>query len=199
MSAPRSLSARLVGLACGALVLVGGVVEEARADVASWMFVGAGWSRVQDTAVGEGSDYPAVLVDVGLGTSPAAPLVIGGVLHGSGHIGFGSDWGGALRLTTGGYSRGHWGLGLDVGAQYRFGERPGAVGSTRLLLGGPWGLGVSAGAAYGPEDVATFTVVLGVDFARLTVHRTSGTNWLPNPHPSPRPEDMGRAPRPGLE
>ena len=83
------------------------------------MFVGAGWSRVQDTGAGEGSDYPAVLVDAGLGTSPVAPLVIGAVLHGSGHIGFGSDWGGALRLTTGGYSRGDWGLGLDVGPQYR--------------------------------------------------------------------------------
>lgn len=198
MSAPRSLLARLLGLAWGAVVFVGGTIEEARADVASWMFVGAGWSRVQDTGIGEGSDYPAVLVDVGLGTSAAAPLVIGGVLHGSGHIGSGSDWGAALRLTTGGYSRGNWGLGLDIGPQYRFGERPGPVGSARLLFGGPWGLGVSAGASYGPEDVATFTVVLGVDFARLTVHRTSGVDWLPNPHPSPRPDDVGARP-PGLE
>ena len=188
-----------MSLAVGAVVLVGWTPREARADVASWMFVGAGWSRVQDTGAGAGSDYPAVLVDVGLGTSPTAPLVIGGVLHGSGHIGFGSDWGGALRLTTGGYSRGNWGLGLDVGPQYRFGERPGPVGSARLLLGGPWGLGVSAGASYGPEEVATFTVVLGVDFARLTVHRTSGLDWLPNPHPSPRTDRRGRAQRTGLE
>lgn len=164
------------------------------------MFVGAGWSRVQETNLGEGSDFSALLFNAGFGTNPAAPWVLGGVLQGGANFGFGSEWGGALRITSGGYSRGTWGLAFDVGPQYRVGEHAGAIGSGRLSVGGPWGLALNAGASYGEDEVATFTVALGVDFARLTVHRTSGLDWFPNPYPSPPreealpPEDVASGP-----
>lgn len=171
------------------VVWVTAVAPSARADVASWAFVGAGYSRVQETRVGEGSDFSALLFNAGFGTSPAAPWVLGGVFQGGANFGFGSEWGGALRVTTGGYSRGTWGLALDVGPQYRVGAHAGVIGSTRLSLGGPWGLVLNGGASYGADEVATFTVALGFDFARLTVHRSSGLDWWPNPFPSPPRED----------
>lgn len=174
-------------LALGALCLP----KAARADVASWMFVGSGWSRVEGTSSTPrdvDGNHAALVVDAGLGTNPANAWVVGGVFNASGHFGYGVDLGGAVRLTTGGYSRGTWGFGFDLGPQYRFGDLPGPVGSARLLIGGPWGLGLSAGGSYGADDVVTVLVALGIDFARLTVHRSSGLDWFPNPHPSPTRE-----------
>lgn len=186
------MSARRVGASLIALGWVSFHAPAAHADVASWMFVGPGWSRAQaaDPSPGleQGSNHTALLVDAGFGTHPGKDWVVGGVFHAAGYFGYGSDWGGALRVTTGGYSRGTWGLGLDVGPQYRFGDQPGPVGSARLLFGAPWGLALSAGGGYGADEVATFTVALGIDLARLTVHRTSGLDWFPNPHPSPTRE-----------
>lgn len=188
MNLPRSPRVSLLaGLTAAAFVST--VAPSVRADVASWVFLGAGWSHVQETRVGEGSDYSALLFNAGFGTSPAAPWIVGGVFQGGANFGFGSEWGGAFRVTTGGYSRGTWGLAFDVGPQYRVGEHAGAIGSTRLSLGGPWGLVLNGGASYGADEVATFTVALGLDFARLTVHRSSGLNWFPNPFPSPSRED----------
>jgi hypothetical protein len=55
------------------------------------------------------------------------------------------------------------------------------------VLGAPWGLTLRGEAGYGPsEDARMFGIVLGVDFARLTVFRTVGEDWYPNPFPGYR-------------
>jgi hypothetical protein len=79
------------------------------------------------------------------------------------------------------YARGNFGLGLDLGPEYHFGDNSGTQGAARLLLGAPWGITATAGGSYSVDDVKTFTFTLGFDFARLTVHRETGLNWFPNP------------------
>lgn len=155
---------------------------EARADVSSWVYVGGGLSRVD---AGGTDDYAALALDSGLGTPATAPVVVGLGFHGTGHFGYGLDLGGALRIAMSSYARGNFGVGLDLGPQYRFGDDDGTRGAARLLLGAPWGVAATVGGSYGKDEVKTFTVTLGLDFARLTVHRETGLNWFPNPERSP--------------
>jgi hypothetical protein len=54
----------------------------------------------------------------------------------------------------------------------------------RLVLGAPLGLTASIGGALGSNDHRTLTATIGIDFARLTVHRQSLLNWWPNPSPA---------------
>jgi hypothetical protein len=47
---------------------------------------------------------------------------------------------------------------------------------------------LNLGVNRGTNDVQGFLGTIGIDFARLTVHRTSGQNWWPNyPLPIARP------------
>ncbi len=156
--------------------------ETARADVSSWMYVGGGMSRVD---ANDNGNFAALSFDTGLGTPATSSFVWGGVFHGTEHFGHGFDLGGALRLAMGSYVRGDYGLGLDLGSEYRFGDDNGAAGAARLLLGAPWGITGTAGGSWGADDVKIFTFTLGLDFARLTVHRETGLNWFPNPQRSP--------------
>jgi hypothetical protein len=77
--------------------------------------------------------------------------------------------------------QGQWGFALDLGGYERFwgAGSEGALGS--LSLGAPWGLVLSTSAGLGTSDTRFASVTLGVDFARLTVYRLSGTSWFPNP------------------
>jgi len=156
----------------------------ARADVSSWLFLGGGASGVfRPHTSGHGD--AALQIDAGLGSTPAAPVVVGGLFRLQTHFGDGTDVGIFLRTATGGFVRGTWGGALDLGAIERtWGPAPGYAGS--LVLGGPWGLTLSLGAARDGNEVSTVTAVFGVDLARLTVHRTTGYQWMPNPFPSPR-------------
>ena len=92
----------------------------------------------------------------------------------------------------GSYARGNFGLGLDLGPEYRFGDDNGAAGAARVLFGAPWGITASAGGSYGADEVKLFTVTLGLDFARLTVHRETGLDWFPNPQRSPEGDSYRR-------
>ncbi len=146
------------------------------------MYVGGGMSRVD---VNGSDDFAALSVDAGIGTPATSSFVWGAVFHGAGRFGHGLDLGGALRIATGSYARGDFGVGLDLGPEYRFGDDRGAAGAARLILGAPWGISASAGGSYGADEVKVFMVTLGLDFARLTVHRDVGLGWFPNPQRSP--------------
>jgi hypothetical protein len=155
----------------------------ARADVSSWLFLGGGASGVFRPHV-SGHGDAALQIDAGLGSTPAASVVVGGLFRMQTHFGDGTDFGAFLRTATGGFARGTWGGAIDLGAIVRCWQpSPGYAGS--LVLGGPWGLTLSLGAARDGDERTTVTGVLGIDLARLTVHRTSGTEWMPNPYPSP--------------
>ncbi len=153
------------------------------------MYVGGGMSHVDASETG---DFGALSIDTGIGTPATSSFVWGGVFHGAERFGHGLDLGGALRLAMGSYARGDFGLGLDLGSEYRFGDDNGVAGAARLVLGAPWGISASAGGSYGADEVKVLLFTVGLDFARLTVHRETGLNWFPNPQRSPEGDAFRR-------
>jgi len=165
---------------------------DSHADVSSWLAVGGGGAlqRNRDTAT---RDFvPALTYSVGVGSTPVAPFVLGGLARGTTMIGLGTDLGVALRGATGGFVRGSWGLALDAGAVWRP-WRSGSYGMWPLqavLTGGsPWGLQLALGAEV--SSVANRTPAQGVfaaielDLLRFTVMRQGSTErWWPNPNPA---------------
>jgi hypothetical protein len=120
-------------------------------------------------------------LDLGIGTLASRPLVLAGLFHFAPQFAVGADLGGALRLCTGSYARGEFGLALDLGAHHRFASIGGVAGSSRLVVGGPWGMFAGLTGSYGQNEVWTGTLAVGVDFARATVHRAHGEETLPSP------------------
>jgi hypothetical protein len=160
----------------------------ARADVSSWLFAGGGASTLYRPHLG-GDAVGAMQLDAGMGSSPAASFAVGGLVRMQTRFGDGSDFGLFVRTATGSFVRGNWGAAIDLGAYERWwgpASAPGYAGS--LVLGGPWGLTLALNAARDTQDANTFSVVFGIDFARLSIYRTSGLSWMPNPFPSPHSE-----------
>lgn len=160
------------------------LARPARADVSSWAFAGAGPSWVE-TDDHELSLQPSLLIEAGMGTPPRHPIIVGGMFRVQTHFGEGTDLGLSVRTATRGFMT-SWGLALDLGPYFRFwGEDSiGAQGS--LVIGVPWGITLSGGGGFGGNGGQHFGVVLGLDFARLTVYRGTGTSWMPNPFPGGR-------------
>jgi hypothetical protein len=122
-------------------------------------------------------------VDSGYGTPATSPFVVAGLFNLLVFAEHGADIGASIRLTHAGYVLGDFGAGLDLGFYQRFWGGNSTGGSARLVLGAPYGISLSAGAMLGTNDHRTFLATLGIDFARMTVHRTTGLNWWQNPHP----------------
>jgi hypothetical protein len=174
----------LLGSACGVLFTARG----ARADVSSWVFVGGGISRLQQDTL-PAAYKPAMRLQIGLGTPPSNPVVFGGLFSLEPNFGYGSDLGLLFRSATRGYVNGNFGLALDLGPYERFWGEQSVGGEGTLWLGAPWGVALGVNASVGSHEARGFSAILGVDFARLTVYRNSGTNWFPNPFPAYRPKD----------
>ena len=160
----------------------------ARADVSSWAFVGGGVSALHQNALSSRA-VPSMRVHFGLGSDPSHPFVVGGLFSLEPHFGYGSDLSLSLRTATRGYVTGGFGLALDVGPYERFWGEHSVGGAGTLWLGAPWGVSLGAGASLGSHDARGFSAILGIDFARLTVYRNSGTSWFLNPYPAYRPKD----------
>jgi hypothetical protein len=162
----------------------------ARADVSSWLLVAPGVSRTHE----QDRDWhtqPTLQLDTGLGTSPANFLVVGGLFHLQPHFGRGSDLGLMFRTTTRGFVNGDWGAALDFGGYQRWWGMGSTGGMAQLVLGAPWGITLAVGGGRGSNGGEHMSAVLGIDLARLTVYRTTGSSWWPNPFPAVRPdEDM---------
>jgi hypothetical protein len=107
-------------------------------------------------------------------------------------FGEGTDLALLFRGATRGFVQGGFGFAIDAGGYERFWGQKSAGGLGSLVLGAPWGVTLSASAGMGTHDTRFATLTLGLDFARLTVYRTSGTNWFPNPHAT---DEQGRGPR----
>jgi hypothetical protein len=160
----------------------------ARADVSSWAFVGGGVSRLQQNGLSR-TVMPSMRLQIGLGTPPSNPVVLGGLFSLEPNFGYGSDLAVLLRGASRGYVNGGFGLALDVGPYERFWGEKSAGGEGTLWLGAPWGLALGVNGSLGSNDARGFSAILGIDFARLTVYRNTGTNWFPNPFPAYRPKD----------
>jgi hypothetical protein len=174
-----------VVLAVSAAAALGLAASPASAQVSSWASVTSGPTWIDE---GDSDDrgfeaVPSLTMQSGMGSSPDKSFIGGGLLHVQTHFGRGTDLGLLGRFATQGFVIGSWGAALDVGGYARFWglNSEGAIGS--LVLGAPWGITLSAGGGLGTNEARQFGVLLGVDFARLTVFRSTGTQWFPNPYP----------------
>jgi hypothetical protein len=183
---PRRAGQRLAWFG-GALALLVSA-RRAHADVSSWVFVGGGVSQLAQSAL-PSSTVASMRVHFGMGTDPSHPLIFGGLFSFEPHFGYGSDLSLSLRTTTRGYVNGGFGLALDLGPYERFWGQGSVGGAGTLWLGAPWGVSLGLGGSVGTNDARGFSAILGIDFARLTIYRNSGTSAFLNPFPAYRPKD----------
>ena len=187
MHSPARTERRLFTfLPCALTLLLG--ARSAHADVSSWAFVGGGVSRLEQNAL-SARTVSSMRLQAGLGTDPSHPFVLGGLLSLEPHFGYGSDLALSLRSATRGYVNGGFGLALDLGGYERFWGQGSAGGTSTLWLGAPWGISLGAGGSFGSHDAHGYSAILGIDFARLTVYRNTGTSWFMNPFPADRSKE----------
>jgi hypothetical protein len=169
-----------------------GVCSNAHADVSSWLGVGGGYAIQRDRRAGSNQFAPTMTYTLGVGSSPLAPVVVGGVVRGTTFFGLGTDLGVGIRATTGAFARGDWGAAIEVGGIWRpwgsgsFGEWP---LQAAITVGSPWGFEIAAGAEFaslsGDRSALGGFVTLGIDLLRLTVMRQGATErWWYNPAPA---------------
>jgi len=154
---------------------------EARADVSSWFLAGGGVTFLpheQGT-----TDRPGTLhLELGVGSPPHAPVIVGGVVKSLTFFGQGTDLLLVTRVASGGFVRGGFGLAVDAGAYRRWWGVTNSTGFTgAIVLGAPLGLELSLLTEQGSNQVHAYGATIGVDFLRLTVYRTALNNVWPNP------------------
>ncbi len=157
----------------------------ARADqTASWLHLGGGALVTKHGADVDPVLTSTMLIDLGVGTHPVGPLIFGGLFRVQPVFGHGADLALMARVATTGFQTSAIGLAFDAGAYQRWWglESTGFLG--QAVLGGPFGLQLSLMGSVGTEDAWGFGTALGIDLARLTVHRDHLLDWWPNPHPS---------------
>lgn len=158
----------------------------ARADTSSWLYAGAGPSVFD---FDPGADRRLVLdLATGFGTDPSHPIIAGGLVRVLPQLGDGVDLVLTSRFTMSGYVNGGWGAAIDLGAYQRWWGEGSTGGIVNLSLGATWGVTLNLSAAMGTNDARMMLATLGIDFARLTVYRTTGQNWFYNPFPAVREE-----------
>lgn len=179
-------------IALAALAAVGafGLPRLARADVSSWASVAAGPTWLDEGGENDTGfeSVPTLALLTGLGSSPENALVVGGAFQMQTHFSRGTDLGLLARVATQGFVLGDWGAALDLGGYARFWGQHSEGGLGALSLGAPWGITLTANGSLGTHEARSFGVTLGIDFARLTVFRSVGTNWFPNPYPGYDPK-----------
>jgi hypothetical protein len=177
---------------CVASAACAATERDARADVSSFLALGGGASG----QVAHGATTPdmagAFTYSIGVGTSPLGSLVGAVMYRGATYVTLGTDVGMSLRLATGSFARGDWGIALDAGALYRTWGN-GSYGTWPLqgilTVGSPWGLQLALSSQVWDVSGATgaegFALALEIDLLRLTVTRQGPTErWWPNPNPA---------------
>jgi hypothetical protein len=166
--------------------------SDARADVSSFLALGGGATGQYASGATTPDMAGAFTYSIGVGTSPLSTLVAGVMYRGATYFTLGTDIGMALRLATGSYARGDWGVALDAGVAART-WGGGSYGNWPLLgvltVGSPWGFQLALGTQQwdisGAPSANGFYASLEIDLLRLTVTRQGGTErWWPNPNPA---------------
>jgi hypothetical protein len=183
---PGSFGA-LAGVAVALAALA--AAPDARADTSAWMFFGfgtlglkpgtGGGVMMPDTLVAEGT----MTIEAGAGTSPDAPVIVGGMFRIQPIFHQGTDIAWLLRVCTHGFQAGSFGVALDVGPFARFWgiESGGFAGAVNV--GFPLGFTLSLQTEVGTSRAITFGAVAGIDLLRLTVYRQTLLKWWDNPSP----------------
>lgn len=193
----RSPSTSLrAGLGVAALLAVIATSSAARADATGWASVSGGASLQQGESSTEASATaptaaedqlaPALQVDVGVGTTSDAPVIVGGLFRVSPAFGQHTDFALMARGATEGFQTGPIGLALEAGGYARADDEAsvGFVGGA--VLGGPLGLQLSVLAHVGTTDEYGGSALLGIDLLRLTLYREDALPYWPNPLPPER-------------
>lgn len=165
----------------------------AQADVSSWLTAGGGYSYHYGAERGAYDRATAFSMSIGVGSTPRGSVVVGGLLRTTTFFTLGTDLDLSLRLASGGFARGQWGLALDVGPGWRSWRSATNYGHFpmhgMLIAGGPWGIQLGVGADFwnldsGPSARGA-VALLEIDFLRLTVMRQGSTDrWWENPSPA---------------
>jgi hypothetical protein len=174
------------------VVAFSAIAVSARADVTTWLALGTGAGVDHSTTLQQTNLSAAFSMSMGVGSDPTHPVVVGGVFRSLTRFDQGTDFGFAVRATTGSFARGDWGFGLDLGPGFRFwsnndfGTYP---LQAALLFGAPWGLQATLGTDIAnlgghPASLGGYLLV-ELDLIRLTVMRqgSSEARW-PNPIPA---------------
>lgn len=167
--------------------------EPSRADASSWMSAAAGVVNWKQGDQGYSLD-PALQFDIGVGTTPEASFIFGGLFRVTPILGSGTDLALMARATTKGFQEGRFGVALDAGGYARFWgtDSQGFLGS--LTLGAPLGFTLSAQAGLGTDNAMAIGVLAGFDFLRLTVYRRSMLDYWTNPYPPQQARSGDRGP-----
>jgi hypothetical protein len=157
----------------------------ARADASSWMFFGGGAVALkQGTSIPDYAVSGALQIDVGVGTTPEAPFIAGGLFRLTPMFTSGVDMSLLARGATRGFQQGGFGVAFDAGGYLRV-WGPGSVGfQGGLTIGAPLGLTLALVGSVGSDSARSFGAVAGIDFLRLTVYRKTMLDAWPNPLPS---------------
>jgi hypothetical protein len=182
---PRAL---LVLLTAASLL----IAQRASADLSSWLSLGGGYSLSYDQSRDNLFRTGAFSGTIGVGSTPISPVVVGGVFRFTTRFNLGTDVGLMARVTSGGFARGDWGFGVDVGPSMRWwkGGDYGRYPLQAALLGGlPWGLQLAVGADVvnlgGSPPARGGFVLLEFDLLRFTLMRQGSTDaWWKNPSPA---------------
>jgi hypothetical protein len=159
------------------------MAEPARADASAWAFAGAG-----AMALKEGTKplmpHAALTFDIGVGTTPDAPVIFGGLGRITTFVDVGTDAAILGRVATRGFQGGRFGVAFDIGAYQRLWGAWGRGVTGGLSVGFPLGFTLSLQGLYGTQDALAFGAVAGIDFLRLTVYRQFMTDRWQNPYPA---------------
>lgn len=178
-----------VTLGCAALVATTLACGDAHADPAGWTHFGAGFVGFQESDEHEFSYAPSLTIDAGVGTDAGRWFMIGGLFRLQPRIEYGTDLAWVARFATEGFQSGWIGFAIDAGPYLRTWGDGSAGIVAQGLLGGPLGLQLGVQGEYGSGHAAGFGATLGLDFARLMVHRQNVLDWWSNPRPVDRLDD----------
>ncbi|HTJ85429.1 MAG TPA: hypothetical protein VL400_27110 [Polyangiaceae bacterium] len=163
----------------------------AHADTSAWVSANGG------TAIYTMDDSDVVVrgmmaFDAGVGSSPTAPFLVGGIFRLAPILPEGVDVFFLARGATGGFQVGDFGVAVDLGGYIRsFGpSSPSGGFAGSVLLGAPLGFQLTLTGQVGTASTYGGSATLGIDLLRLTVYRQSLTDWWPNPS---SPGDASRA------
>ena len=187
----------MVGAAC--IMQAFSPEKMALAEPSAWMTGGGGYSFQYGQERAALDRAAAVTFSIGVGTTPLANFVVGGLLRTTTHLTLGTDLDLSARFATGSFARGQWGFAVDVGPGLRAWQLATNYGHWPLhamVIGGaPWGVQLGVGADFlsldGGNSARGVVALLEIDILRLTVYRQGATDkWWENPAPG-----GGRLPR----
>jgi hypothetical protein len=180
----RLASAYRLLLASAAFLAVSAAALPARADASAWAFVGGGGIGWKQSEYNGYNPAGTLVVDGGIGTSPDARFIVGGVFRFQPVFPGGIDLSLLARLATHGFQAGDWGVAIDAGGFARpWGHQ--TVGfSGSISLGMPLGVTLMLQTELGTDHAISLGAVAGIDLLRLTIYRQTLLKWWQNPSPA---------------